>query len=100
MNFFSIVILLIFSINMNANQTKQKKVYIHYKTGYSLECYYLYKEKFYQALFEPEFQITAGHESQNLESYDYILTDEVPKNDQVLINLSIYKEKLLLFNFE
>lgn len=80
---------------------KQKKVYIHYKTGYDLSCYYLYKDKFYTALFSPDYEIKAGHQSKNLEDYDYIVTDEVPKDDTVLENLAKYpKEKLLLFNFE
>ena len=81
--------------------TNQKKVYIHYKTGYSLECYYLYKVDFYTELFHPDYIIDVGHESNNLENYDYIVTDEVPKDDTVLKNLSKYPhEKLLLFNFE
>lgn len=78
----------------------QKKVYIHYKTHYNLSCYYLFKEAFYKALFEPAYEITVGHASEHLDNYDYIATDEIPKDDNVIKNLSKYSNKLLLFNFE
>lgn len=79
----------------------QKKVYVYFKSNLSAAIYHEEKHLFYTTLFGKNYDVILVPTLKNLGDFDFLITDEVPRDDQELAYLATYpKEKLLLFSFE
>lgn len=82
-------------------EATKKNIYIYFKTNDNPAYYYLDKDNFYKELFGQEYTVTLVRTLKGLKDYTYIITEEVPFDDQELRYLLSYpKNQVLLFSFE
>jgi len=76
-----------------------KKIYVYSRNG-SLDYYIHWTKDSFEEIFK-EFEVIPVKSLRNLTDFEYIVTEEVPSNDEEFLLLSNYpKEKILLFAYE